>query len=151
MSCAAHGAAAQAARVLLREEALGHDLEEIDIEERAADGDAEHEPLVAQHPAQSRIVFVVNPLETRPRRCDKDGRDGFRRADLRNLAQSMGVVVSETSSETAMATLRVTANSRKSLPMMPPMSRMGMKTAISEVLIESTVKPISFDPFIAAS
>ena len=70
---------------------------------------------------------------------------------LRNWAQSMGVVVSETSSETAMATDSVTANSRKSLPTMPPISRMGIKTAISEVLIESTVKPISLDPFMAAS
>ena len=63
----------------------------------------------------------------------------------------MGVVVSDTSSETAMATLRVTANSRKSLPTIPPINRIGMKTAISEVLIESTVKPISREPFIAAS
>ena len=50
-----------------------------------------------------------------------------------------------------MATESVTANSRKSLPTMPPISRMGMKTAISEVLIESTVKPISREPFMAAS
>ena len=63
----------------------------------------------------------------------------------------MGVVVSETSSETATATDKVTANSRKSLPTMPPISRMGMKTAIKDVLIESTVKPISLDPLSAAS
>ena len=63
----------------------------------------------------------------------------------------MGVVVSDTSSETAMATLSVTANSRKSLPTMPPIRRIGMKTAISEVLIDSTVKPISLEPFMAAS
>ena len=63
----------------------------------------------------------------------------------------MGVVVSETTSETPMATESVTANSRKRRPMMPPISRMGMKTAISEVDMESTVKPISREPSIAAS
>jgi hypothetical protein len=63
----------------------------------------------------------------------------------------MGVVVSDTSSDAAMATDKVTANSRKSLPTRPPMSRMGMKTAISDALMESTVKLISREPFIAAS
>ncbi len=50
-----------------------------------------------------------------------------------------------------MATLKVTANSRNNLPTMPPISRMGINTAISEVLIDSTVNPISRDPFMAAS
>ncbi len=68
----------------------------------------------------------------------------------RNFAESIGVVVSETTSETMMAAERVTANSRKSRPTMPPISRIGMKTAISEVDMETTVKPISFDPSIAA-
>ena len=58
----------------------------------------------------------------------------------------MGVVVSETTSETTMATDSVTANSRNSRPTMPPISRMGMNTAISEMLMESTVKPISRAP-----
>jgi len=49
-----------------------------------------------------------------------------------------------------MATESVTANSRKRRPTIPPISRMGMKTAISEMLIESTVKPISREPRIAA-
>ena len=35
--------------------------------------------------------------------------------------------------------------------MIPPMSSSGMKTAISETLIDNTVKPISRDPFMAAS
>ena len=58
----------------------------------------------------------------------------------------MGVVVSETTMEMATATLKVTANSRKMRPTMPPISRMGMNTAISEVLMESTVNPISREP-----
>ncbi len=63
----------------------------------------------------------------------------------------MGVVVRETNSDTRMAMERVTANSRKSRPTRPPMSRMGMKTAMSEMLMETTVKPISRAPWRAAS
>ena len=58
----------------------------------------------------------------------------------------MGVVVSETTIETRMAAERVTANSRNSRPMMPPISSIGMNTAISEMLMESTVKPIPRHP-----
>ena len=62
----------------------------------------------------------------------------------------MGVVVSETTMETAMATESVTANSRNSRPTMPPISSSGMNTATSEMLMVSTVKPISCAPFSAA-
>src|SRR5579872_4416681 len=58
----------------------------------------------------------------------------------------VGVVVRETSSDTPIATLSVTANSRKRRPTMPPISRIGMNTATSEVLMESTVNPISRRP-----
>ena len=58
-----HGRAAQAACVLLREEALGHDDVEVDVERHGADDHAQHQPLVAQHPAQAGGVFVVQPLE----------------------------------------------------------------------------------------
>ena len=34
---------------------------------------------------------------------------------------------------------------------MPPIIRMGMKTAISDMLMENTVKPISCAPFNAAA
>ncbi len=50
-----------------------------------------------------------------------------------------------------MAALKVTANSWKRRPTSPLISRMGMKTAISEVLMETTVKPISRAPRIAAA
>ena len=63
----------------------------------------------------------------------------------------MGVTVSETSAETAMATLSVTANSRKSRPTIPPMSRSGMNTASSEAVMETMVKPICRAPSRAAS
>jgi len=58
----------------------------------------------------------------------------------------VGVVVRETTSDTPMAMLSVTANSRKRRPTMPPIISSGMKTATSEVLMESTVKPISRAP-----
>ena len=62
----------------------------------------------------------------------------------------MGVAVSETTMETPMATERVTANSRKRRPTMPPMSSSGMNTATSETLMVSTVEPISSAPLRAA-
>ncbi len=34
---------------------------------------------------------------------------------------------------------------------MPPIIKIGIKTATSEVLIEKTVKPISLAPFMAAA
>jgi len=51
----------------------------------------------------------------------------------------------------AIAADSVTANSRNSRPTTPPMRRIGMNTATSETLIESTVKPISRAPRRAAS
>ena len=57
-----------------------------------------------------------------------------------------GVVVSEMTIDTRMAVDSVMANSRNKRPTMPPISKMGMKTAISDTLMEKTVKPISFAP-----
>ena len=51
----------------------------------------------------------------------------------------------------ATATLSVTANSRNRRPTMPPMSRIGTKTASSETVIETIVKPICLAPLSAAS
>jgi len=62
----------------------------------------------------------------------------------------IGVVASETSSEISTAADRVTANSRNSRPTMPPMNRMGMKAAISEMVIETTVVATSRTPSSAA-
>ena len=45
-------------------------------------------------------------------------------------AHIIGVVVSETTIDTRMAVDSVTANSRNSRPTIPPMSRIGMNTAI---------------------
>ena len=50
-------------------------------------------------------------------------------------AHIMGVVVSETTSETTIATESVTANSRNRRPTMPPIISSGMNTATSETLM----------------
>ena len=63
----------------------------------------------------------------------------------------MGVVVSEMSIDTKTAVERVTANSRKRRPTIPPINRSGIKTAMSEMLMVKTVKPISSAPFSAAA
>jgi hypothetical protein len=69
----------------------------------------------------------------------------------RNRLHSIGVSVTDTTPEMRMAAVIVTANSRKRRPRMPPMKRMGMNTAASDVVIVMIVKPISFDPVSAAS
>ena len=61
-------------------------------------------------------------------------------------AHSIGEVVSETTSDTRIAAESVTANSWNSRPTIPPISRIGMNTAISERLIVTTVNPISLAP-----
>jgi hypothetical protein len=72
------------------------------------------------------------------------------RAPLSRREHIIGVVVSDTSSDTRIATDSVTANSRNRRPTMPPMARMGMNTAISERLIDRTVNPTSRVPRSAA-
>src|SRR5260370_21524035 len=65
--------------------------------------------------------------------------------------QSIGVSLSETNPDTRMATLIVIANSRNSRPRMPPRNSTGINTATSETVIDTIVKPISREPFKAAS
>ena len=62
-----------------------------------------------------------------------------------------GVSVNETTAETTMVSDSVTANSRKSRPMMPPISNSEISTAIKETLIDKMVKPIWPEPFSAAA
>ena len=60
------------------------------------------------------------------------------------------MVVSESTSETMIARDSVSANSRNSRPTIPPISRIGRNTAISDRLIDSTVNPTSPAPSSAA-
>ena len=69
---------------------------------------------------------------------------------FRKRLHSIGVSVSETSPDTRIAAAIVTANSCISRPTMPPMKRIGMKTAASDSVIETIVNAISFDPSRAA-
>ena len=62
-----------------------------------------------------------------------------------------GVMVSEITIEIRMAIDSVTANSWNTRPTVPGISRIGMNTAISDRLIETTVKPTSALPRKAAS
>lgn len=64
---------------------------------------------------------------------------------------SIGARVSEATTEIRIATVTLTANSRNSRPTIPPMNSRGMNAAISEKLMEITVKPISAAPLSAAS
>ena len=66
-------------------------------------------------------------------------------------AHSIGVRVTEMMPEQRIARMMVTANSCSKRPTMPPMKTMGMNTAASEMVIDRMVKPISAEPFIAAS
>ena len=69
----------------------------------------------------------------------------------RKRLASIGVSVSDTKPEISTARPMTTANSRNRRPTMPPMKRTGMKTAASESVIETIVKPISRAPSRAAS
>ena len=69
----------------------------------------------------------------------------------RTRAHSIGVSVSDTKPETTIATAIDTANSRNTRPTIPPINKTGMNTAISEKVIDTMVKPISREPFSAAS
>ena len=66
-------------------------------------------------------------------------------------AHIIGVTVSDTTIEMAIAAESTTANSRKSRPTMPLIIRIGIgNTATSEMLMDRTVNPISSAPLSAA-
>ena len=69
----------------------------------------------------------------------------------RSLAHSIGVRVSETNAEIRIVALKVTANSRNSRPVMSPMNRSGISTAIRDTVNDMMVKPICSAPFSAAA
>jgi len=69
----------------------------------------------------------------------------------RSRAQSIGVRVNDTTAESRIVTLSVTANSRNRRPVMSPMNKSGIRTAMSEIVSEMMVNPICSAPFRAAS
>jgi hypothetical protein len=105
---------------------------------------ADRDPLVPQHNVERAFIErrhgVEAPLDKAIDAAVAFGARCMKRAHI------MGASVSETRAEMAMAAVTVSANSRNSRPMMPPIRSSGMNTAISEHEIDSTVKPISRDP-----
>ena len=71
--------------------------------------------------------------------------------EARKREAIIGVNVSDTMADTAIVIDSVTANSRNSRPTMPPISKSGINTAISETLIDTMVNAISREPFNAAA
>ncbi|MNZ91229.1 hypothetical protein D3C78_1102040 [compost metagenome] len=69
---------------------------------------------------------------------------------LSQRAHSIGVRVSDTTSDTMIAAARVMENSWNRLRTMPPMNRMETNTATSDTFIDSKVKPTSLAPRKAA-
>ncbi len=67
------------------------------------------------------------------------------------IAHRLGTMVSEITAEITMVTASVTANSRNSRPTTSPMNSSGISTASSDTVSEMMVKPISPEPFSAAS
>ena len=65
-------------------------------------------------------------------------------------AQSMGVRVRDTTSDTTIEAARVMENSRNKLSTIPPINRIERNTATSDTFIESRVKPTSLAPSMAA-
>ena len=63
----------------------------------------------------------------------------------------MGVSVSDTMPEIRMAKLMTMPNSLNMRPTTPPMNKTGMKTATSDNVIDTIVKPTSLEPLKAAS
>ncbi len=65
-------------------------------------------------------------------------------------AHIIGVSVRDMTAEATTAMVSVSANSRNMRPTSPVMNSSGMNTAISDMVSEMTVKPISLAPFSAA-
>ena len=109
------------------------------IERPGAQAEIERRAVAAQQPARaaSRVRHVASA--------------GARSRRLGRRAQSIGVKVSETSAEATIEIVTTMANSLKMRPMTPPISRIGRKTATSETVIETIVKPTSRLPTSAAS
>ena len=68
-----------------------------------------------------------------------------------NSAARVGASVNETTTEIRMVEVAVSANSLNNRPTTPPMNSSGINAATSEKLMDTTVKPISPAPLIAAS
>ncbi len=106
-----------------------------------------------QRSAQSRLRRYTRCAPSNPRLTPRSIQPHTPRGGTgspMNRPHIMGVSVSDTTADSAMAIASTMANSWNSLPSRPPMNRIGMNTATSEMLMDTTVKPICFDPTSAA-
>ena len=146
-SCARLRRAEDEAGVLLREEALRDDDEE---RRPSPPASARKTHSVtnwcSQHDVAGRACSRPASRRSRARTAGRGGRARASCSFFRKREHSIGVSVSEMSTETAIVSVTVTANSRNSRPTMPPISSSGMNTATSETEIEMMVKPISPAP-----
>ena len=108
--------------------------------------DHQRQRLMSQHPPERFFVPAQNEIESALAQRGTESRASLRSCGRSRRAHIIGVVVSEITSDIRIATDSVTANSRNRRPTIPPISRMGMNTAISEMLMDITVKPISPAP-----
>ena len=122
--------------ILLREKSLGDDHEQIDRQGRAWRRRSGASSCSSATPGRGRAHRRAAWRRRRARSTDRSGRAGFRLRARRKRDAIIGVSVSDTTSDTKIAIASVTANSRNSRPMMPPISNSGISTATSEMLIE---------------
>src|SRR5712692_2690688 len=115
----------EAAGILLRKEALGSLDEEIEVQTNRTESEKQNKKLMAENPAQGEIVGTEKSVE-------KVFREAVEPVVLAGFAAKE-------------------ASAQNKRPTMPPMRRIGIKTATREVLMERTVNPISLAPFMAAS
>ena len=144
------GEADDQAGIVLREIAVRR----LDIElDRDGDGGEEHEQGEARGGAARRRACA------RSRAIVRDSMASTMRssqvafglgASLTKCAQIIGVTVSDTKVEITIAKVSVSENSRNTRPTTPSMNSSGMNAAISDRLIEITVKPICRAPSSAA-
>jgi hypothetical protein len=66
------------------------------------------------------------------------------------MLDSMGSSVNDTKSDTSTANATVTPNWKKIFPICPPMKATGTKTATTASVVDSTARPISSVPSLAA-
>ena len=102
------------------------------------------------HSSILRVVPVEKAEESRVLRGQCCGACLRRGGILMKRELSIGVMVKDTSSETAIANEAVNPKDDMKRPTMPPMNPMGRNTAISDSVVAITARPISRVPSIAA-
>ena len=142
---------AELADIVGGQEILRHDIEQHDAGHEAGDEQPQDGALVRHAPVQGAVIGILQRFEAAFAPAGRRHCAFLAARPCRKRAHSIGVRVTETMPENTMASTMVTANSCSSRPTMPPMKTMGMNTAASDRVMDRMVKPISAEPFSAAS